>query len=165
MFDQDNSFSQELEQDRQNLVNLVMGTYRSLRNDIAYVSMPITSGKNMYEVLLKKGVKTLEELKKVDPECIFKEIVKPNIERGLIAADNLNSKLPVLAPSVFEGKSLRWTEKEYMTLWLEVIKERAREIHMSDDWEYSNGGVEEFALAQKMRYRCKNNCKTHPDFI
>ena len=140
--------------ERQKLINLVLGAYRSIRYDVAYVSMPITSGKLMYDVFEKKGVKTLEELGKVDSDSIVNDIIKPNIDMGVIAADNLNSKLPPLAPSVFEGKSFRWTQEEYMTMWLTVIKERAREMHMTDGWEYSNGGVEEITLAHQMRYRC-----------
>ncbi|NPE27151.1 DUF4406 domain-containing protein [Methanococcoides sp. SA1] len=154
MFDQSNFYSEGLPEDRSNLLNLVVGAYRSIRSDVSYVSMPITSGKLMYDVLERKGVKTLEELGTADPTSIVEDIIRPNIEMGIVAADNLKSSFPALAPSVFEGKSFRWTQEEYMTLWLQVIKERAREMHMTDGWEYSNGGVEEFTLAQQMKLRC-----------
>jgi hypothetical protein len=143
----------ELTDDRKNLIDLALGAFRSIRFPVAYVSMPITSGKLLYEVLEKKGCKTLEELSKVDKDAIYRDIIKPNVDMGIHAADTIRSPLPPLAPSIFEGKKFPWNQEEYMALWFKVIEERAREMHMTDGWEYSNGGVQEFTLAMMMFHK------------
>ena len=137
---------------RYDLVNLVIGAYRSIRMPIAYVSMPISSGKLMYDVLEKKGMKTLEELAKIDPDSVYNEIILPNVLMGVEAADKVRSNLPKIAPSVFEGKKFRWSQEEYMALWFRVIEERAREMYMTNGWQYSNGGVKEFTRAIEMQF-------------
>ncbi len=132
-------------------INVVLGAYRSILHPIAYMSLPITSGKKYYEVLEKHGVKTTEEL---DKELLYLEIIKPNIEEGLILAERLSEEsiLPVVAPSIFEAKKQRWGQNDYMFLWFRVIEEKARRMYMKDGWEYSNGGSEEFVRAMEMQF-------------
>lgn len=139
--------------ERKNLIDLALGAFRSIRFPVAYVSMPISSGKLLYDVLEKKGCRTLDELASVDKDAIYNEIIAPNIEMGICAADKIRTSLPPLAPSVFEGKKFRWSQQEYMALWYKVIEERAREMHMTDGWEYSNGGVQEFTRAMMMHHK------------
>ena len=144
------TYEYDLPEDRKDLVDLVLGAFRSIRGPVAYVSMPITSGKLLYDVLEKKGVTSLAELAQVDKPAIYDDIIKPNVDMGIAAADKITTTLPPLAPSVFEGKKFRWSQEEYMALWLKVIEERAREMHMTEGWEYSNGGVQEFTRAMQM---------------
>lgn len=148
----------KIDDSRLDEMNLVLGSYRSIRYPIAYVSMPITSGKLLYEILEKKGCRNLEELSEQDPKSIFLEIIQPNIEMGIAAADKLRikSKLPPIAPSVFEAKKQRWSQEEYMFLWFRVIEELAEEVHMTEGWEYSNGGAQEFVKAMEMQFGFAN---------
>ena len=153
-----------IKEERKNLIDLVLGAYLSIRHPIAYVSMPITSGKILYDVLEKKGVRNIEELIKQDPNSLYNDIIKPNVEMGIMAADNLDTKLPPIAPSVFEAKKFRWSQEDYMSLWLKVIEERAEEMHMTDGWEYSNGGVQEFVRAMQMQFLFAHVPNASPEF-
>jgi hypothetical protein len=132
-------------------IDMVLSAYRSIRSPVAYVSTPITSGRLLYDVLEKEGVRSIAELNR---EQVLHEIVKPNIARGISLADKLRerSKLPPLAPGVFEGRDFKWTQQDYMSLWVRVIEELAGEVHMTEGWQFSDGAVEEFTLAMHMRY-------------
>ena len=135
-------------------VNIVIGAYRSILHPIAYMSLPITSGKRCYEVLDKHKVKSMDELIKKDKDLLYGEIIKPNIEEGLVLAERLAEKsvLPVVAPSIFEAKKQRWGQNDYMFMWFRVIEEKARKMYMKNGWEYSNGGSEEFVRAMEMQF-------------
>lgn len=134
-------------------VEVVMSAFRSLLSSIAYVSMPITSGKRLYDVLDQHGVKSREELDAIDPEILHREVIDPNVQEGnqFSQAVTQRSGYPVLVPGIFESKGQRWEEREYMALWLTVLEGKAKEIHLITNWEYSNGGVEEFVRGTEMR--------------
>lgn len=134
-------------------IEVVESAFRSLLSSIAYVSMPISSGKILYDVLEKYGVKNTKELKAIDPQIIFKEVIEPNAAIGQAFAQEVmqRAKYPVLAPAIFESKNQRWDDGEYMALWYRVIEGKAKEIHLIDNWEFSNGGVEEFVRGSEMR--------------
>jgi hypothetical protein len=144
----------ELEHKRRGEMDLVLGAYRSIRHPVAYVSTPITTGKRLYDVLERKGVKTLEELALVDPESLHSEIIRPNIERGLEVADSLRTRirLPPISPCVFDATKQKWSQRDYLLMWLRVIEEKAEEMYMTDGWEYSNGSAKEFARAMQMQF-------------
>src|SRR3989339_875933 len=79
--------NKNIKEERKNLIDLVLGAYLSIRHPIAYVSMPITSGKILYDVLEKKGVRNIEELIKQDPNSLYNDIIKPNVEMGMMAGN------------------------------------------------------------------------------
>ncbi len=140
-------------------LNVVLGAYRSFRGDrrkhIAYVGMPITTGKRYYDVLDAHGVKTLEELgSKIGPRAISELIIKPNLKEGIAFADTLGvqKNLLFIAPSVFEGKPQRWTQYAYMALWYRVIGELAGSHFVMDGWEYSTGGLKEVLFSMFMQW-------------
>jgi len=141
-------------EEKRHSIGIVISAYRSMFTDIAYASMPITSGKLFYGVLEKYNVKNQSELLAVNKDALYLEIIKPNIESGIEFARELEARLeiPVLAPSVFEAKKQRWSQDEYMFLWYRVIEEMASEMHMMDGWEYSNGGTKEFYTATLMAF-------------
>lgn len=135
-------------------IDVVLSAWRSIRHPVAYVSMPITSGKLFYEVLESYNVNSAEELAKIDKDILYQEIIVPNIQAGVSLADSIQQRtsLPVVAPSVFEAKKQRWGQDEYMFMWFRLIEERVREMHMMDGWEYSNGGTQEFVRAIEMQF-------------
>lgn len=138
---------------------VVLGAYRSFRgmrrDHLAYVSMPITSGKRYYEVLAAHGVKDTAELAaKVGKDALYQEIIRPNIEQGIAFADQLglqNKDRIFIAPSVFEAKRWRWTQDAYMSLWYRVLGEMAGQHYLMDGWEYSTGGVKEVMFSVFMQ--------------
>src|SRR3989344_7082840 len=92
-------------------LGIVLGAYRSFRGDrrshIAYVGMPITTGKRLYDVLKQEGVVTREELiAKCGKDSLWELVIKPNVDDGIAFADELGRRenLLFIAPSVFEAK-------------------------------------------------------------
>jgi len=153
------SYEKLTEQELTNL-GVVLGSYRSFRGNrrahIAYVGMPITTGKRFYEVLTREGVKTKEELiTKCGPASLFELVIKPNIDEGIVFADELGRRedLLFIAPSVFEAKKWRWTDDAYMALWYRVIGEMAGRHIVMDGWEYSYGGLREVFFSMLLQWR------------
>lgn len=143
------------------LVNLgiVLGAYRSLRGDrrahVAYVGMPITTGKRLINVLSEHGVKTREELaERLGPKALWELVIRPNIEEGIVFADSLGQRhhLLFIAPSVFEAKKWRWSQDAYISLWYRVIGELAGKHYVMDGWQYSVGGVKEVLFSMFMQW-------------
>ncbi|MCX6814952.1 MAG: hypothetical protein NTY20_04875 [Candidatus Aenigmarchaeota archaeon] len=135
-------------------MDMILGAYRSIRHPIAYVSMPVTGGKRLYDVLERKGVKALDKLREADPDSVVSDVIKPNIERGIEVADGLREriKLPPIAPCVFDAIRKKWSQRDYLLMWLRVIEEKAEEVYMTDDWEYSSGSAQEFARVMEMQF-------------
>ncbi len=146
-----------LKSQRENDINIVLSAFRSFRSttSVAYLSTPITTGVIFYEVLEKYGVITLEDLLAIDGGILFNEIIKPNTTSGIILGDELAKKLniPIIVPAVFEAKSQRWTQDDYMFVWFQVIKEMVGHTILRDGWQYSNGGSEEFVHSVEMQFR------------
>lgn len=135
-------------------IETVLKAYKSVLSPLAYISMPITSGRRLYDAMEKYGVCSPEDLSKKYPDVFVNEIIKPNIEAGLAFAKETaaRTELPVVAPAVFEAKKQRWGQDEYMHMWLNMIEDKVEEIYMMEGWEYSNGGTEEFARGMEMRF-------------
>jgi hypothetical protein len=138
---------------------VVRGAYGSFRgarrNLLAYVSMPITTGKRFYEVLTAEGVRSAKELaEKRGKDALFELVIKPNIAEGIALADELGARGDRLyiAPSVFEAKRWRWSQDAYMALWYCVQAELAGQHYLMDGWEYSTGGVKEVIFTFLMRF-------------
>lgn len=150
----DKSLLRESTRVKKDSIDIVLSAYRSMLHPVAYVSMAITSGKLCYDVLDSRGVKSLDELKEVDPDAIYRDIIQPNISHGISLAERIAKKteLPVIAPAVFEAKKHRWGQKEYMFMWYRVIEEKVQEIYMMDGWEYSDGASQEFVRAMEMQF-------------
>ena len=142
---------------RKNDIDVVLSAFRSFRSisSVGYLSTPITTGVLFYKVLAKYGVKTLEELIAIDNSILFEEIIKPNTSSGIILGDQLAQKwhIPIIVQGVFEAKSQIWTQDDYMYVWYQVIKEMVGHTIMRDDWQYSNGGAEEFVHSVEMQFR------------
>jgi hypothetical protein len=146
-----------------NTIDIVWSAYRSIlskEEGLAYVSTAITSGRLMYEQLDKHGFADADELKAKAPTVLFDSIIKPNIEAGTAVARLMARKIdhPVVAPAVFEARKQRWSQDEYMAMWLKMIEENVARIYMAPGWEYSNGGAEEFLHAAQMSLGYRSRC-------
>jgi len=142
--------------ERQANVDVVASAYASMLGDKAYLTMPVTTGRLLYDVLDAYGVKSIAELESFRPGALREEIILPNIEGSLNHAKAVASRtgLPLVVPGVFEARKQRWTQVEYMVLWLRFITTSVAELHLCRDWEYSNGGAIEFTRAILIRHRC-----------
>ena len=141
--------------DRQANVEIVSSAYASIPGHKAYLTMPVTTGRRYYEVLDRHGVRTVAELEAGRPGALRDEVILPNIEEANALAERVlgRTALPLVVPGVFEARKQRWGQEEYMCLWMRLITGRVREVHLSDGWEYSNGGAAEFARAILIRHR------------
>lgn len=119
----------------------------SKKKKVIYASSPITSGKRMYDAFNDHECVSLQELKALD-ENIFKEdVMGPNLQAGAEFGDRLREIDEVglvIAPGVFFGKG--WTQQHYMSLWKQVIKRYADVICLNENYQYSNGCLEELLL-------------------
>lgn len=151
-------YSRLAENDLTNL-GVVVGAYRSLRGDrrnhVAYVSMPITTGKRYYHALSEHEVKTAEALNaKLGPNALFDLVVQPNLREGTAFAERLGSERDLLcvAPSVFDAKPWKWGQDAYMALWYLVIGELSGRHYVMDGWEYSTGGAKEVLFSMFVQW-------------
>lgn len=159
MVDVTGSYGRMTDDERVNM-NVVLGAYRSFRGDrrklLAYVSMPITSGKRLYDAMTAHGVTTVQGLvDAIGKDGFYGTVIKPNIDDGVALADRLGLAATdrlFIAPSVFEAKKWRWSQDAYMSLWYRVIGELAGAHYMMDGWEYSTGGVKEALFSFRMQF-------------
>lgn len=121
-------------------IEIVWSAYRSVlaNKRLSYLSAPITSGRRAMEAAsagVSKG-----------------EIIRTNIEIGTGLAREIASKCggPIVAPTVFDANVQKWSQADYMQMWLGMIEENIGEIYMSPDWAYSNGCAEEYLKAISM---------------
>lgn len=153
---------------KENDINLVLSAFRSFRSvePVGYLSTPITTGVLFYEVLERYQVKTLEELTAIGSHILFEEIIRPNTGSGIILGDHLAKiwRLPIIVPAVFEAKSQRWTQDDYMYIWYQVIKEMVGHTIMRDGWQYGNGCIEEFVHSIETQFRLLLTSQVADDF-
>ncbi|WKZ28988.1 MAG: hypothetical protein QY323_05705 [Patescibacteria group bacterium] len=166
------SYDRLTEDELRNL-GIVLGAYRSFRGNrrglLAYVSMPITSGKRYFDVLTEHGVTSAEELAaKAGKDALYELVIKPNIREGVAFADQLGETrkdLLFIAPSVFEAKKWRWSQDAYMSLWYRVIGELTGKHYLMDGWEYSTGGVKEVMFTVLMQNQAFLDAFRMKDFL
>jgi hypothetical protein len=142
--------------ERQANIEIVSSAYASMLAGKAYLTMPVTTGRRFYEVLEAHGAADLDALLKASPDVLREEIILPNIAESVALAERVAARigLPLVVPGVFEARRQRWSQDEYMCLWMRLITGSVREVHLCDVWEYSNGGAAEYARAILIRHRC-----------
>lgn len=133
--------------------------------NIAYISVPITSGQRLYDYMEAKGFKTADEAK-ADHDAFFKNVVEPNLAQGVKGSDEWVHKLDgaVIAPAEFEKrlriqKAINWGQDAFMGMWVPLIDEKVTHMVMLDGWQYSNGSGEEYlqAVLMQMGRRPRSN--------
>lgn len=148
-------WSQTSEQER--TVHNIMRVLRGIRNfgDLAYVSVPITSGRFMYGQRLEKP--------SVEARDLLEEAISHNYAQGWEFIEELQKRrdCPIVYPADLVPAHHRWENSHFQSLWLSVIGEKCTEVHMGNGWEYSNGAVEEFVHTMQLRL----GIPRHPDFV
>lgn len=128
-------------------VHTIMRTLRSIHNrgKLAYVSVPITSGKYYYESKFKQP--------QAEDKLLMVDVIANNYALGLTLVANIekNRQCPVLYPADLVPLGQKWEQAHFQALWLTLIAEMATELHMSENWEFSNGGAEEFTHVMQLR--------------
>lgn len=123
-------------------IHNAMRVLRAIHNsgELAYTSVPITSGRYLYEQSLAG---------KLDIE----EVMAHNYFVGWQFVEELIQRLPhpILYPADLTPINQQWEQAHFQALWLSIIAEKATELHMADGWEYSNGGCEEFTHVMQLR--------------
>lgn len=135
-----------------------------MAKNVMYISVPVTSGKRLYDYMDAKGFKTPEEAKK-DRAEFFRNVIQPNIEEGVQLSQDWAKKIDgaVIAPAEFEKcrglKGTKWGQDAFMGMWLGVIDDKVTTMVMTDGWQYSDGAGEEYlqAVLMKMGRRGRND--------
>ena len=127
--------------------------------NVTYVSVPITSGPQLYAFMDQHGFKTQDEAKK-DRPVFLREVIEPNMARGVAGAQRWAEKpaTAVIAPAEFDGALYRawgagvhWGPNDFMGMWVPLIDEKVTNMAMLKGWEYSNGCGEEYLTAVLMQ--------------
>ena len=136
--------------------------------NVTYVSVPITSGPQLYEFMDKHGFNTQDEAKK-DRPTFLREVIEPNMARGVAGSQQWTARLTgsaVIAPAEFDGALYRawgsgvhWGPNDFMGMWVPLIDEKVTNMAMLNGWEYSNGCGEEYlqAVLMQMGRRARSN--------
>ncbi|HYD03294.1 MAG TPA: hypothetical protein VEC16_03255 [Alphaproteobacteria bacterium] len=125
----------------------------------SYLSSPVTTGKIMYGLQREHGIseKTHPDFR----EKILMPAMNQNYQSALRFLDavqkyNLTDKCTIL-PADLEPSRQRWSQPEFQALWLTMISEKASEMFMHDDWEYSDGASEEFTHVMQLKLGVPKN--------
>ncbi len=140
--------------ERRDNIDVVASAYASVQAPLSYLTMPVTTGRRYYEVLDRHGVATLADLEARRPGALRDEVILPNVEESVALGRAIAARTGqvVIVPGVFEARRQRWSQAEYMVLWLRLITRDVACVHLSPDWEYSNGGAVEYARATLVRH-------------
>lgn len=130
--------------------------------EMAYISVPITSGRRLYQYMQEKGFKTQAEAK-TDRKAFYENVMGPNFASALAQSAAWTEKIDgaVIAPAEFEKRLHKngiyhWGQDDYMGMWTQLINDKITHMVMTDGWEYSNGCGEEYLQAVLMQMgRCK----------
>lgn len=128
-------------------IHNIMRTFRSVRNTgaFAYASSPITSGKFYYETLLRQPTLLKEHA--------LESAMSHNYAVGHSFVEDIVKRrsCQVLFPADLIPAKQHWSQAHFQALWLSLIGEKCTEVHLTPDWEYSNGCVEEFTHVMQLR--------------
>lgn len=127
------------------VVHNIIRTLRSIRclRQLAYVSVPITSGRKLYELKLEEG----------DVPDLTQRVVEHNSYAGyeLVGEVARRRNCPVIYPADLVPIHQKWNQDHFQALWLSIIAEMCTELHLCNGWEFSNGCVEEFTHVMQLR--------------
>jgi len=156
------------ESEQTHSLHSILRTLRSIHGlgELAYISVPITSGRVLYDELNKTlihpdskdfltGPASSAEKNTRVPR--FKEIIKTviatNYAEGNEFLRDLQKRVqkPILFPADLFPRGEKWSQDHFQALWTSIIGELCTEIHMSKNWEYSNGAVEEFTHVYQLQ--------------
>lgn len=139
------------------VVHNIMRMLRSIHNvnRLAYISVPITSGRFLYELQQRQPAMEKAERMKLVIDYNYR------LGHGLVTQVAKRRGCAVIYPADLIPVHQKWEQRHFQALWLSIIAEMSTELHLSDGWEYSNGGVEEFTHVMQLRL----GLPRHPDLL
>ncbi len=135
-------------------INAMLEVYKSVLNQdgVLYCSAPVTSGKRHIDWLERIG-KNFVDIDSADKnyhESHFMEVIEPNrkhAQRFIWQLREQTEKIvidPTALPPIPE-----WKQQDWHLFWRQVIERYVNTVFLINDWQYSNGCVYEFWVAQK----------------
>lgn len=126
-----------------NIMRVLRGIYYT--DHWAYVSVPVTSGRFLYELMLKRPFMSRENQ--------IEAAIRHNYHIGWEFVQSLMKHLnyPITFPADLIPIHQHWEQAHFQALWLSIIGEQCTELRMSEGWEYSNGASEEFTHAIQLK--------------
>ncbi|MGF1540574.1 MAG: hypothetical protein ACFCU5_09005, partial [Pleurocapsa sp.] len=152
----DRSNSQELAETSANRVTIsaMLEVYKSVFNQdgVLYCSAPVTSGKRYIDWLERIG-KNFVDIDRADRsyhESHFKEVIEPNRKHAQRFIGQLREETEqiVIDPTALTPIA-NWKQQDWRSFWQQVIERYVNTVFLINDWQYSNGCVYEFWVAQK----------------
>lgn len=115
-----------------------------------YCSSELTTGARMNHILQKYKLRSPGELhRKMGEDWFRKHILGPNVESAVAFARYVRSKVIVdlvLTPAPFLAPG--WSQPQYLGFWEIVLRTRIKSVWFDQHWQFSNGCVYEFEVAQ-----------------
>ena len=138
-------------------VHNIMRLLRAVRfyGHVEYLSIPVTSGKVLYNLMRDQPQKTKGEL-------IGTAIVE-NHALGFNEIGKLRNVIshPVIFPADLTPVHQKWEQAHFQALWLSIIAEFCTIVRMVKGWEYSNGACEELTHS----FQLKLGIPKHPGMV
>ena len=129
------------------VVHNIMRVLRAIHgsSDLAYASIPVTSGRFLYELKQRKPL--------VLANIQIEEAIKHNYSFGWKFVEDIRARrtCPVIFPADLIPVHQKWEQVHFQSLWLSIIAEKCTEVHMAHGWEYSNGASEEFTHVMQLK--------------
>jgi hypothetical protein len=119
------------------------------RDNVAYVSTPITTGKRYYDWLQAYSPDAASDFDRDHA----REVIAVNQEsaRALVELSRRHLDKVVIDPTPLEAP--HWTQLQFHAFWTRLITDYAGTVVFNDGWEYSTGCCYEFAAAVNARAR------------
>ncbi len=129
------------------VVHNIMRVLRAIHNsgEIAYVSVPVTSGRFLYDLMLSRP-----SMSKAD---LIEAAIAHNYRKGWNFVEDIRKRrdCPILYPADLIPAHQEWEQEHFQALWLSIIAEKSTEVHMAEGWAFSNGATEEFTHVWQLR--------------
>lgn len=131
----------------------MLDVYKTILNsdEALYCSSPVTSGRRYIEWLKRIGkeVADIDGLTESDRKSHFTKVVEPNCVHARRIVQRLRKQTGrvVIDPTAMPSLP-NWTQQDWRFYWRQVLERYATTALFVDDWQYSNGCVYEFWVAQ-----------------
>lgn len=142
------------ESENQAAIDMMLEVYKSVLygSNVSYCSAPITSGKR-YLAWLDSVGKCFVDIDGVDKDyqyLHFQKVIEPNRLHAQQFIQKLRDQKDyiVIDPSALSALP-SWTQRDWRSFWGKVIERYVNTAFFINDWQYSNGCVYEFWIAQR----------------
>jgi len=133
-----------------NIMRIIRSIYT---NELAYLSVPISSGLLFYDTMIENGELGENQINSIKTE---------NYRIGFLTLKSLKERLnmPIIFPADMVPIEQNWEQAHFQALWLSIIAEKCTELHMARFWQYSNGATEELTHTFQLKLGLPNDDKT-----